>query len=318
MDKVFITRKIPEEGLKILRENCEIKVWEEDNPPSKEVLLKEIKEVHGILSLLTDPIDAEVLEAAENLKVISNYAVGFDNIDIEKAKEKGIVVTNTPGVLTEATADLAFALLLSAARTLIPADSFTRQGKWKSWGPKLFLGQEVYGKTLGIIGAGRIGSAVAKRAKGFDMEILYYSRSAKPRLEREVGAKKVEFDELLQESDFISIHTPLTPQTENLIGPREFRLMKKTAVLVNTARGPIVNQEALLEALENKGIFAAGLDVFKEEPIDGNDPLLKSSRIVVAPHIGSATFAARGEMARMAAQDLLAVLGGKKPKNPVT
>lgn len=318
MDKVFVTRKIPEEGLKLLRENCEVKVWEEEVPPKKEVLLEEIKEIQGLLCLLTDPIDAEVLEAAQNLKVISNYAVGYDNIDIEKAKEKGIVVTNTPGVLTEATADLAFALLLAASRSIVAADNYTRAGKWKSWGPKLFLGQEVFGKTIGIIGAGRIGSAMARRVKGFAMELLYYNRSTKPRLERETGAKKVELEQLLQESDFISIHAPLNNQTENMIGPREFRLMKKTAVLVNTARGAIVNQRALLEALENREIFAAGLDVFAEEPINKNDPLLQNPRVVVAPHIGSATFATRDKMAQMAAQDLLAVLEGKKPRNPVS
>jgi len=317
MDKVFVTRKIPEEGLKLLRENCEIKVWEGEVPPTKEVLIEEIKDIQGLLCLLTDPINAEVLGAAQNLKVIANYAVGYDNIDIEKAKEKGIVVTNTPDVLTEATADLAFALLLAASRSIVAADNYTRAGKWKSWGPKLFLGQEVFGKTMGIIGAGRIGGAVARRARGFDMEVLYYSRSSKPRLERETGAKKVELEQLLQESDFISIHTPLNPQTENMIGPREFRLMKKTTVLVNTARGAIVKQKALLEALENREIFAAGLDVFEEEPIDKNDPLLQNPRVVVAPHIGSATFATRDKMAQMAAQDLLAVLEGKKPRNPV-
>ncbi len=317
MDKVFVTRKIPEEGLKLLRENCEIKVWEGEVPPTKEVLIEEIKDIQGLLCLLTDPINAEVLGAAQNLKVIANYAVGYDNIDIEKAKEKGIVVTNTPDVLTEATADLAFALLLAASRSIVAADNYTRAGKWKSWGPKLFLGQEVFGKTMGIIGAGRIGGAVARRARGFDMEVLYYSRSSKPRLERETGAKKVELEQLLQESDFISIHTPLNPQTENMIGPREFRLMKKTTVLVNTARGAIVKQKALLEALENREIFAAGLDVFEEEPIGKNDPLLQNPRVVVAPHIGSATFATRDKMAQMAAQDLLAVLEGKKPRNPV-
>ncbi len=317
MKRVFVTRKIPDEGLDLLREKCEVKVWEEEVPPPKDVLLEEVEQVDGLLCLLTDPIDSEVLEAAQKLKVVSTYAVGYDNIDLQKARELGIVVTNTPGVLTEATADLAFALLLAAARSIVSADQYTRAGRWKSWGPRLFLGQDVFGKTLGIIGAGRIGSAVARRARGFDMEILYFNRSPKPELEKELEARRVELDEILQDSDFISVHTPLTPETEKLIGPREFSLMKKTAVLVNTARGPVVDQKALAEALEKGEIFAAGLDVFEEEPIYEDDPLLQNPRVVVAPHIGSATFSTRNRMARMAALDLIAVLEGKKPDNPV-
>ncbi len=318
MFKVFVTRRIPEAGLEMLREKCQVRVWEEETPPPREILLEEIKEAHGLLTLLTDPIDREILEAGSHLQVIANYAVGYDNIDLEKAREQGIVVTNTPGVLTETTADLAWGLLLAAARSLVKADQFTREGRWKSWGPQLFLGQDVQGQTLGIIGAGRIGRAVARRGRGFDMDILYYNRNPRPKLEKELGARKVELDELLQESDFVSLHVPLTPATEDLIGARELDLMKNTGVLVNTARGQVVDQEALNEALHQEKIFAAGLDVFAREPIDAADPLLENPRVVVAPHIGSASFATREKMARMVAGDLLAVLQGKTPKNPVT
>lgn len=318
MFKVFVTRRIPAEGLEMLREKCQVRVWEGETPPPREVLLEEIKGVHGLLTLLTDPIDREILEAGSHLKVIANYAVGYDNIDVDQARQQGIVVTNTPGVLTETTADLAWGLLLAAARSLVKADQYTRAGHWKSWGPQLFLGQDVQGQTLGIIGAGRIGQAVARRGLGFDMDILYYSRNPRPELEKETGARKVGLDELLQESDFVSLHVPLTPATENLIGARELELMKKNAVLINTARGPVVDQEALNQALLQEKIFAAGLDVFAREPIDASDPLLENPRVVVAPHIGSASFATREKMARMVAEDLLAVLQGKTPKNPVT
>ncbi len=317
MHRVFATRRIPQEGLAILEGKCHLKIWEEDVPPPQEVLLEEAAKSEGLLCLLTDEVDREVLRAGKNLKVVANYAVGYDNIDIEEARNRGIVVTNTPGVLTDATADLAFSLLLAGARNLIPADGYTRAGRWQSWGPRLFLGQEVWGKTLGIVGMGRIGRAVARRARGFDMNILYYNRSKHKDIEEELGVQKRELEDLLRDSDFVSIHLPLTEETQNLIGAEELSLMKPTAVLINTARGEIVDQKALVEVLQDKKIFAAGLDVFAKEPIDPQDPLLSLDNVVVLPHIGSASYAARQKMAIMACSDLLAVLEGREPENPV-
>jgi len=315
--KVFVTRIIPDEGLKLILENCDAEVWQAETPPPKEIIIEKIKDCEGILTLLTDKIDAEIMDKAPKLRIISNYAVGYDNIDVKSATQRGIMVTNTPGVLTETTADLAFALILATARRIVEADKFTRSGKWKSWGPMLFLGRDVYGATLGIIGLGRIGQAVARRAKGFNMKVIYYSRKRKEDVERELGVEYRELRSLLREADIVSIHTPLTEETYHLIGEKELSLMKPTAILINTARGAVVDQKALYKALKERRIFGAGLDVYEKEPIDADDPLMELDNVVLLPHIGSASVETRGRMARMAAENLLAGLRGEKPPNLV-
>lgn len=315
--RVYVTRLIPEEGMRLVREHTEYAIWEEDRPVPREVLLEEAARSVGLLCLLTDRIDGELLDAAPGLKIVANMAVGYDNIDVPAATTRHVPITNTPGVLTETTADLAWALLMATARRVVESDRFTREGRWETWSPMLLLGTDVHHATLGIVGLGRIGAEVAKRARGFDMRILYASRSRKPELERELGMQHVSLDELLRESDFVSIHTPLTPDTRNLIGARELALMKPTGILINSARGPIVDQQALTEALVARRIGGAGLDVFTEEPVSVQDPLLKLDNIVVLPHIGSATTATRGKMARIAAENLVAALAGNRPPNLV-
>lgn len=315
--KVFVTRKIPETGLRMLEDRFRLKVWEGETGPDKKTLLKEVEDIDGLISLLSDPIDREVLDAAGKLKVISNYAVGYDNIDVTYATEKGIYVTNTPGVLTDATADLAFALLISTARRIVEADRFTRSGRWKGWGPKLFLGHEVTGSSLGIIGLGRIGTAMARRGTGFEMDLYYYSRRPKPDAEEELGITRLSLDELLQTCDFISLHCPLTSETEGMIGERELKMMKDNAILINTSRGKVVDQDALYRALKEGWIAGAGLDVFDPEPIPAGHPLLELENVVVAPHIGSAGLRTREKMAEMVAADVIAVLEGRQPENLV-
>jgi glyoxylate reductase len=317
MAKVYVTRKIPELAIQMLKEKFDVKVWEGELPVPREILLKEVEDIDGLLPLLTEKIDSEVIETAKKLKIVSNYAVGYDNIDVKAATEHGIMVTNTPGVLTETTADLAFALLMSCARRIVESDKYVREGKWKTWGPQLFLGRDIYGATLGLVGAGRIGTAVAKRAAGFNMKIVYYSRSRKPELEEEFGAKQVFFDQLLEQSDFISIHVPLTVETKHLFNKSAFEKMKKTAILINTARGPVVDESALYDALVNGEIAYAGLDVTDPEPIEMENPLLKLDNVIVVPHIGSASIATRTKMATMAAENLIAGLEGKVPPNLV-
>ena len=314
--KVLITREIPEAGLHFL-EGFDVTVLSEE-PPDRKELLEAVQGANGILSILTEAIDAEVMDAAgDDLKVIANMAVGYDNVDVDAATERGIVVTNTPGVLDETTADTAFMLLLAAARRLGEAERFLRAGKWGAWGPKQFIGPDISGKTLGIVGFGRIGQAVARRARGFSMDIVYTARSRKKEAEKEFGARKVELVELLEKSDFVSIHTPLTDETQHLIGGKELGAMKSSAVLVNTSRGPVVDEATLAEALENKSIFAAGLDVYEEEP-KVHPRLLKLENVVLAPHIGSGSIETRDKMAEMAAQNLQAVLNGEEPQNPVS
>lgn len=315
MPKVLVTREIPSAELRLL-EDFDVTVLSEE-PPEQNELLEAVRGAAGILSILTEKIDAEVMDAAgEDLKVISNMAVGYDNIDVEAATERGIIVTNTPGVLDETTADTAFMLLLAAARRLGEGERLIRSGNWKAWGPKQLTGPDVWGKTLGMIGFGRIGQAVARRARGFGMDVLYMARSDKEDTEKELGARRVELEELLEESDFISIHTPLTDETQHLVGKAELEAMKPAAVLVNTSRGPVVDEAALAEALENAVVFAAGLDVYEEEP-KVHPRLLGLENVVLAPHIGSASIETREKMAEMAAEDLRAVLNGKEPNNPV-
>jgi len=315
--KVYVTRIIPEEGLSMVKEACQARIWERELPPPREVLLEEVKVVEGLLSLLTDQIDAELMDAAPKLKVISNYAVGYDNIDIPAATERGIVVGNTPGVLTETTADFAFALLMAAARRVVEGDRYVRDGKWKTWGPTLLLGYDIHGATLGIIGMGRIGSAMAKRASGFDMRVLYSDVHRREDLEEELGVIYVPMDTLLREADFVTLHTWLSEETYHLISTRELKLMKKTAILINNSRGPVVDTEALYEALKDGEIAGAGLDVTEPEPINVDNPLLTLDNVTIAPHISSGSIATRGKMAAMAAENLLAGLRGEMLPNPV-
>ncbi len=315
--KVFVTQNIPQAGLDLLMKECEVFVNTEDRVLSKGEIIERLKGMDGMVCLLTDAIDGEIMDAEPNLKVISNYAVGFNNIDVEAATERGIPVTNTPGVLTETTADFAWALLMAIARRVVEADKFTREGKFKGWRPQLLLGSDVYGKTIGIVGMGRIGQAMARRARGFDMNILYYDEyRPDPEVEKELGLTYVPFDELLQKADYVSIHVPLMESTHHLIGERELKLMKKTAYLINSARGPIVDEKALVKALQEKEIAGAGLDVFEDEP-ELAPGLAELDNVVLAPHIASATIETRSKMATMAAEGCLSVLKGERPVNLV-
>ncbi len=315
--KIFVTRLIPKAGLDLLYGFAELRIWQEEVPPPREVLLEEAGEVDGLLSLVTDTIDAELMDAAPRLKVVSNYAIGYDNVDVEAATERGIMVCHTPGVLTDTTADFAFALLACVARRLVEASEYVREGRWKTWGPMLCLGYDLHGATLGLVGLGRIGSGVAKRATGFDMRILYHDVSRQPSREEELGLTYVDLETLLRESDFVSLHTPLTSETHHMMGREQFTMMKSTAILINTSRGQVVDQKALYEALVSGGIAGAGLDVTDPEPILRDDPLLTLDNCVVVPHIASASVATRTMMATMAAENLIAALQGRMPRNPV-
>lgn len=299
----------------MLAPTCHLDVWPGELPPSRDELLRGIATADALLSLLTDRIDRELIAAAPRLRVIANHAVGYENIDIAAATERSILVTNTPDVLTETTADFAWALLLAAARRIPEGIQYVREGRWRTWGPELLLGPDVYGATLGLVGLGRIGAAVARRAQGFDMRVLYHTPTPHP--DRAEGAQWTELDTLLTESDFVSIHTPLTPDTRGLLDARRLALMKPTAVLVNTARGPVVDTQALYEALRDHKLFAAALDVTDPEPLPADHPLLSLPNCTVVPHIASASYATRERMARMAAANILAVLGGELPPNLV-
>ena len=315
--KIFVTRLIPDKGLGLLREFCDVDLWADELPPTREKLLQHIRSVDGVLCLLTDKIDGEVMdEAGPQLKVISNHAVGFDNIDVSAATARGIPVGNTPDVLTDATADFAFALMMAVARRINEAERYVRDGKWKTWGPMTLLGVDIQGATLGLVGFGRIGKAVARRALGFDMRVLYYDPKEKTAYP-DLKATQVDFETLLQESDFISLHTPLTPDTRHLIDVEAFSKMKSNAVLINTARGPVVDPEALYEALKGHRIFGAGLDVTEPEPLPLDSLLLTLDNIIIAPHIASASTTSREKMSWMAAQNLLAGLKGERLPNCV-
>ncbi len=314
--KVFVTRKIPDTGLSLLKKELTVDVFPEDRIPTKQEIIDGIKDADGLLCLLTDPIDKDVIAAGPRLRMIASYAVGYDNIDVAAATKRGILVSNTPGVLTDATADLAWALLLSAARRIPEGDRFCRVGKFNGWAPLLMAGQAVTGKTLGIIGAGRIGTAMALKSKGFNMTLLYTDTQPNKTLERELNAKLVPLPELLQRSDFVSIHVALTPATNHLIGTDQLRMMKPTAVLINTSRGPVIDEKALVMALREQWIFSAGLDVYEHEPKIPHG-LKELPNVVLAPHVGSATMDARGDMARMAVENMLAGLQGKLPPNCV-
>lgn len=315
--KVYVTRLLPKVAMERIHSFCDAKVWEGELPPPKDVLLQEVGEIEGLLSLLTDKVDAELMNRAQKLKVISNCAVGFDNVDVQEATKRGIIVGNTPGVLTDTTADFAFALLMAAARRVVEGDRVVRAGKWKTWGPMILLGQDIHNATLGIIGLGRIGSAVAKRAQGFGMKILYTDVVRNKQAEKELGIEYVDLDRLLAESDFITVHTNLTPETHHLISQKQFEKMKRTAILVNTSRGPIVDNMALYDALRSGKIAYGALDVTEPEPMPADHPLLTLDNVIVVPHIASASVATRTKMALMAAENLIAGLKGEVPPNPV-
>lgn len=317
--KVYITRRIPEDILALIEASCEVRIWSEtDTPVPRSILEQEIQAVDGIFCLLTESIDEDLLSKATQLKVVSNMAVGYNNIDVEAATRKGIMVTNTPGVLTETTADLTFALLMMTARRLEESAQFLRQGDWKTWSPMLLTGQDIYGATLGIVGMGRIGEALARRAKGFDMKVLYHNRSRKPETEASLGVEyRATLETLLKESDFVCIMTPYTAETHNLIGETEFNYMKPNAILINTARGGVVDEDALYQALSTGEIWAAGLDVFSSEPLPPDHPLLSLPNFVALPHIGSASIKTRRQMALLAAQNLIATVTGQVPNHLV-
>ena len=317
--KVYVTRRIAQEALDMITQDTEMEVWPEELPPPYEVLLEKVKNIDGLLSLLTDRIDANLMNAAPKLKVISNMAVGYDNINIPEATNHSIVVGYTPGVLTETTADFAFALIMAAARRVVEADAYTRKGRWKTWGPMVMLGQDIHHATLGLVGLGRIGMEVAKRARGFNMKVIYFDAQRRStQEEKELGVEYIpELSTLLSRSDFVSLHVPLIPQTHQLMGAKEFALMKPTAILVNTSRGPVVDQKALYEALKAKQILAAAIDVTETEPISPDDPLLTLDNIIITPHIASASVVTRTRMAVMAAENLIAGLRGQVPPNCV-
>lgn len=314
---VLVTRFLPGNALILLSQQCKIDLWDKPVSIPRDELLNRIKDKSGLLCMLTDIIDEEIMDISPGLKVISNYAVGYNNIDINAANKRGIVVTNTPDVLTNATADLTWALIFSVARRIVEADMFARSLSWKAWDPNLMLGADVYGQTLGIIGAGRIGTAVALRSKGFNMHVVYVSGFSNPVIENHLRAKRMDLEDLLKVSDFVSLHVPLTPETTHMISTSELSLMKKSAFLINTSRGSVVDELALVKALEGGEIAGAGLDVFEHEPAIPLR-LSKLPNVVLLPHIGSATYEARSKMAELAVENILAVLGGKTPPHPVT
>ena len=311
--KVFITRLIPQNGIDILnKKGYEVKVYNKKQQISQNEIIKNACDADAIITMLTDKIDDYVISRLPNLKVISNFAVGYNNIDIESASKHNIMVANTPGVLTEATADTAFALLISAGRRIIESDRFMREGKFKGWEPMLLLGTEMRGKTAGIIGAGRIGTAFAKRCLGFGMKIIYFSKSKNREFEKTLNAKKVTLNKLLEKADFISIHVPLNQNTFHLLGKKELSRMKQTAVLVNTARGEIVDEKELIKLLKRKRIFAAGFDVYEGEPKVDKE-LFKLNNVVLLPHIGSATLETRAKIADMASLNVINTFVKKRP-----
>lgn len=315
MHKVAVTREIPASGLTRLREVAEVRLWPEELPPSPEQLAELLHGCDGALTLLTDAITPELLDREPQLRVISNYAVGYDNIDVPAATARGVAVCNTPGVLTEATADAAFALLMAGARKIIEGVDYVRAGRWRTWGPLLLIGRDLYGSTLGVVGFGRIGQAVARRARGFGMSVLYTDAKRLADGERELGAEYRTLNELLRESDFVTLHAALTPQTHRLIGQRELGQMKREAILVNTARGPLIDTDALVAALRTGEIGSAALDVTDPEPLPVDHPLLRLPNAIVVPHIASATVGTRRRMAELAAGNLLDVLRGERPSS---
>ena len=318
--RVFVARIIPEAGLRIVRSAAEADVWPGELPPPRDVLLDRVSGTAGVLTLLTDRVDDEFLDAAgPGLRVVSNLAVGYDNIDVEACAARGVAVGNTPGVLTETTADLAFALLMAVARRVPEARDYVRADEWKTWGPMLLMGKDVHGATLGIVGMGRIGREMARRATGFDMRVIYHSRTPlDPALEAELGVAHASFEEVLGESDFVSLHTNLSSETRHLIDAAAIARMKTGAILINTSRGPVVDQVALAEALRSGHLFGAGLDVTDPEPLAADHPLVSLPNCIVVPHIASASERTRDRMAEKAAHNLVAGISGLPLPDPVT
>ena len=313
MPTVAVTRIIPEAALGPLRAAAEVRLWEDDLPPSPAELAELLRGCDGALTMVTDRIDAALLDAAPSVRVIGTFAVGYDNIDVAAATARGVAICNTPGVLTEATADAAFSLLLAAARRIPEGIGYVRDGEWRAWRPMVLLGRDIHAATLGIIGLGRIGQAVARRARGFDMRVLYHGRERQPEAERELGVEYAPLDELLAASNFVSLHCALNPATRGLIGAREFGIMRPDAILINAARGPVVDTDALVAALRDGQIGGAALDVTDPEPLPANHPLIGLPNAIVVPHTASSTVATRDRMADLAARNILAVLGGTTP-----
>lgn len=316
--KIYVTRALPERGLNIIKKTFDAEIWPEYAPPPKKTIIEKARDVEALASLLSDKIDSEVFDAAPNLRIVSQLAVGFDNIDIPEATKRGIYVTNTPEVLTDTTADFAWALLMAVARRVVEADRYVRMGLWKvGWHPDMLAGRDVYDSTIGIVGAGRIGYSMARRAKGFNMKILFYDVIPRPEMEKDFGARRVELDALLKEADFVTVHVPLMKETHHLINADRLKLMKRTAYLINNSRGPVVDEKALSEALKEGRIAGAGLDVFEHEPTPMDNPLLKFDNVVVAPHISSASLETRAKMSEMVAENLVAFFEGRNPPNLV-
>lgn len=315
---IYITRKLPESVIATLKSFADVQMWDsEENPVPRDILLNEAKKADALLTMLSDKIDKELFNIATNLKVVANLAVGFDNIDVEEATKRRIVVCNTPDILTDTTADLAFSLLLMTGRRLVEAVDVVREGKWKSWSPYFLAGTDVHHKTLGIVGMGNIGEAVAKRALGFDMRVLYHNRSRKLETEEKLGVKYATFDELVKQSDYVLVLTPLTPETKGMFTKEVFKRMKKSAFFINVARGPVAVEADLIEALKEGEIAGAGLDVFDKEPISPNHPLLQLNNVVALPHIGSASVETRTAMMELCCDNIEAVLKNEVPKTPV-
>ncbi|HLR22326.1 MAG TPA: D-glycerate dehydrogenase [Pseudogracilibacillus sp.] len=316
--KLYIARKVPESLIKPFETEFDIRMWEnESDPIPRDILLEEVQNADGLLSLMTENIDRTFLQQASHLNIIANMAVGYDNIDVEAAKEYDITITNTPDVLTETTADLTFALLMATARRLMEGSDLIRQNQWGNWSPFGLAGTDIFGKKLGIVGMGRIGEAVARRAAGFNMDVVYYNRRRKEKVERDLGVDYNTFDELIQTSDYIVSLLPMTNETENIFNQHTFAQMKSDAIFINASRGGVVDETALFEALKHKKIQAAGLDVFKDEPIGANHPFVELPNAVLLPHIGSATVATREKMITLALENIAKVFQGEKPKTPV-
>jgi len=309
--RVYVTRIMPDAGLDLIRAFCEATIWQEEPPPPRETILRETRDADGLVSLLTDRVDGELMDACPKLRVVSNFAVGFDNLDVPAATARGIPVGNTPGVLTETTADFAFALLMASARRIVEGVDYVRAGRWQTWGPLLLMGADIHHATLGLVGLGRIGAEMARRASGFDMRVLYYDVMRREDLEQRMGIQYAPLDEVLAQSDFVSVHTPLTPDTHHLMDRERLAKMKPSALLINTSRGPVVDTAALVEALQNGTIAGAALDVTEPEPLPADHPLVHLPNCIVVPHIASASAVTRGKMAEIAARNLIAGLQGE-------
>ncbi|TMU84522.1 D-glycerate dehydrogenase [Bacillus sp. BHET2] len=315
---IYITRKLPEAVIASLRNDFEVEMWErEDATVPRDILLQKAEKASALLTMLSDKVDRTLLQRSPSLKVIANLAVGYDNIDLEAANEFGVTICNTPDVLTETTADLTFGLLMATARRIVEADRYIKEGKWKSWSPLLLAGSDIHHKTIGIVGMGSIGEAVARRAKGFNMNVLYHNRSRKHDRELELGVQYAGFEELLTQADFVVILAPLNDDTKEMFHEEHFNMMKESSILINAARGPIVNEGALMKALERGDIAGAGLDVFETEPIDPDHPLLQFDQVVATPHIGSSSKDTRHSMMTLCAENIEAVLKGDIPRNRV-